>query len=165
MMQFNFITVSLRIVYLYCYSLCSCSERVVGLCTCTNNVRVDVLLCVFKNTCTRRTVCRYVSHMKYNQQRVSCVCYLTFFPLCSMIWSSCDWLPSPGRGGCIKQCCCLSVCLSVASRSQRVSLIVIPFCLSVCLDVCRSFRDLQPTMIDRSQPNLVGRYISVLGPV
>jgi len=37
-------------------------------------------------------------------------------------------------------------------------------CLSVCLDVCRSFRDLQPTTIDRSQPNLVGRYISVLGP-
>jgi len=30
-------------------------------------------------------------------------------------------------------------------------------CLSVCLDVCRSFRDLQPTTIDRSQPNLVGR--------
>ena len=30
--------------------------------------------------------------------------------------------------------------LSVASRSQRVSLIVIPFCLSVC----RSFRDLSP---------------------
>ena len=40
-----------------------------------------------------------------------------------------------------------------------MSLIVIPFCLSVCLDVCRSFRDLglQPTTIDRSQPNLVGR--------
>ena len=46
-----------------------------------------------------------------------------------------------------------------------VSLIVIPFCLSVCLDVCRSFRDLQPTTIDRSQPNLVGKYIPVLGPV
>ena len=55
-----------------------------------------------------------------------------------------------------------SVCLSVASRSQRVSLIVILF---VCLDVCRSFRDLQPTTIDRSQPNLVGRYIPVLRPV
>jgi len=55
----------------------------------------------------------------------------------------------------------LSVCLSVASRSQRVSLIVIPFCLSGC----RSFRDLQPTTIDRSQPNLVSRYIPVLGPV
>jgi len=50
---------------------------------------------------------------------------------------------------------------SVASRSWRVSLIVIPFCLSVG----RSFRDLQPTTIDRSQPNLVGRYIPVLGPV
>ena len=37
--------------------------------------------------------------------------------------------------------------------------------LFVCLDVCRSFRDLQPTTIDRSQPNLVGRYIPVLGPV
>jgi len=46
---------------------------------------------------------------------------------------------------------------STASRSQRVSFIVIPFCLSVCLDVCRSFRDLQPATIDRSQPNLVGR--------
>ena len=45
----------------------------------------------------------------------------------------------------------------IASRSQRVSLIVIPLCFSVCLDVCRSFRDLQPTTIDRSQPNLVGR--------
>ena len=36
-----------------------------------------------------------------------------------------------------------------------------PYChsiLFVCLDVCRSFRDL-PTTIDRSQPNLVGRYI------
>jgi len=33
---------------------------------------------------------------------------------------------------------------SVASRSHRVSLIVIPFCLSVC----QSFRDLQPTTID-----------------
>jgi len=44
-----------------------------------------------------------------------------------------------------------------------------PYCRSilfVCLDVCRSFRGhLQPTMIDRSQPNLVGRYIPVLGPV
>jgi len=49
----------------------------------------------------------------------------------------------------------------IVSRSQRVSLIVIPFCLSVC----RSFFDLQPTTIDRSQPNLVGRYIPVLGPV
>jgi len=49
----------------------------------------------------------------------------------------------------------------IASRSQRVSLIVIPFCLFVC----RSFRDLQPTTIDRSQPNLVGRYIPVFGPV
>jgi len=29
----------------------------------------------------------------------------------------------------------MSVCLSVASRLQRVSLIVIPFCLSVCLSV------------------------------
>ena len=43
---------------------------------------------------------------------------------------------------------------AIASRSQRVGLIVIPFCLSVCLDVCRSFRDLQSTTIDRSQPNL-----------
>jgi len=43
-----------------------------------------------------------------------------------------------------------------------------PYChsiLFVCLDVCRSFSDLQPTTIDRSQPNLVGRYILVLGPV
>jgi len=52
---------------------------------------------------------------------------------------------------------CLLTYKVIASRSQRVSLIVIPFCLSVCLDVCRSFRDLQPTTIDRSQPNLVGR--------
>jgi len=37
-------------------------------------------------------------------------------------------------------------CITFAS--QRVSLIVIPFCLSVC----QSFRDLQPTTIDRSQP-------------
>jgi len=44
----------------------------------------------------------------------------------------------------------------IASRSHRVSLIVIPFCLSVCLDVCRSFLHLQPTTIDRSQPHLVG---------
>jgi len=36
-----------------------------------------------------------------------------------------------------------------------VSLIVIPFCLSIC----RSFRDLQPTTIDRSQPNLVSRLL------
>ena len=55
-----------------------------------------------------------------------------------------------------------SVRPSVASRSQRVSLVVIPFCLSVCLDVCPSFRNLQPTTIDQSQPNLVGR---VLGPL
>jgi len=53
----------------------------------------------------------------------------------------------------------------VMFASQRVSLIVIPFCLSVCLSVCRLFHDLQPTTIDRSQPNLVGRYIPVLGPV
>ena len=51
----------------------------------------------------------------------------------------------------------MSACL--LRHVRRVSLIVIPFCLSVCLDVCRSFRDLQPTTIDRSQPNLVGRYI------
>jgi len=34
-----------------------------------------------------------------------------------------------------------------------------PYCHSimfVCLSVCRSFRDVQPTTIDRSQPNLVG---------
>ena len=43
----------------------------------------------------------------------------------------------------------------IASPSHRVSLIVIPFCLCVCW----SFRDLQPTTIDRSEPNLVGRYI------
>jgi len=48
----------------------------------------------------------------------------------------------------------------IASRSQRVSLIVIPFCLSVC----RSFRDLQATTIDRSQPNLVGMYIPASDP-
>jgi len=35
----------------------------------------------------------------------------------------------------------------------------------VCLSVGRSLCDLQPTTIDRSQPNLVGRYILVLGPV
>ena len=46
-----------------------------------------------------------------------------------------------------------------------MSIIVIPFCLSVCLNVCWTFRVLQPTTIDRSQPNLVGRYIPVLGPV
>jgi len=43
-----------------------------------------------------------------------------------------------------------------------------PYChsiLFVCLDVCRSFRDLQPTTIDQSQPNFVDRYIPVLGPV
>ena len=37
-----------------------------------------------------------------------------------------------------------------------------PYChsiLFVCLDVCRSFRNLQPTTSDRSQPNLVGRYV------
>jgi len=44
---------------------------------------------------------------------------------------------------------CLSVCRSVASCSQTFH--------SVCLSVCRSFHDLQPTTIDRSQPNLVGR--------
>jgi len=33
---------------------------------------------------------------------------------------------------------CLSVCLSLASRSQRVSLIVIPFCLSVWMSVGHS---------------------------
>ena len=39
-----------------------------------------------------------------------------------------------------------------------------PYCHSivfVCLDVCQSFRDLQPTTIDRSQPNFVrGIYLS-----
>jgi len=46
----------------------------------------------------------------------------------------------------------LSVGMSVASPSQRLSSIVIPFCLSVCQEVCRSFRDLEHTTIDRSQP-------------
>jgi len=43
-----------------------------------------------------------------------------------------------------------------------VSLIVIPFCLSVCLDVCQSFRDLQPTMIDRDHNQIwsAGIYLS-----
>jgi len=49
----------------------------------------------------------------------------------------------------------------VRGAVQRVSLIVIPGCLCVC----RSFRDLQPTTMYRSQPNLVGRYILVLAPV
>ena len=56
-----------------------------------------------------------------------------------------------------------SAVYSIASRSQRVSLIVIPFCLSVCLSVIP--RPTAYTMIDRSQPNLVGTYIPVLGPV
>jgi len=39
----------------------------------------------------------------------------------------------------------------IASRSQRVSLIVIPFCLSVCLDVCQSFCDHSlPRLIDHN---------------
>ena len=53
---------------------------------------------------------------------------------------------------------CLSVCCVTFAESE-------PYChsiLFVCLDVCRSFRDLQPTTIDRSQPNLVGRYIIYL---
>ena len=51
---------------------------------------------------------------------------------------------------------CRSVCCVTFAESE-------PYChsiLFVCLDVCRSFRDLQPTTIDRSQPNLVGRYLS-----
>jgi len=45
---------------------------------------------------------------------------------------------------------------------QRVSLIVIPFCLSVRLDVCRSFRDLQPIprLIDHNQIWSVDIYLS-----
>jgi len=39
----------------------------------------------------------------------------------------------------------------IASCSQRVSLIVIPFCLSVCLDVCRSFATYSlPRLIDHN---------------
>jgi len=59
---------------------------------------------------------------------------------------------------------CLSVCLLHHVRIAENE----PYChsiLFVCLDVCRSFCNLQPTTIDRSQPNLVGRYIPVLGPV
>jgi len=70
----------------------------------------------------------------------------------------------PTIGG-IKECWHQSVCLSVCCVTFAESE---PYChsiLFVCLDVCRSFRDLQPTMIDRSQPNLVGRYIPVLGPM
>jgi len=52
----------------------------------------------------------------------------------------------------------------VTFASQRVSLIVIPFCLSVCLDVCQSFRDLQPTtiprLIDHNQIWSAGIYLS-----
>ena len=62
------------------------------------------------------------------------------------------------------------VCVNFLLRhvSQRVGLTVTPGCLSVCyvsMYVCRSFLDLQPTTIDRSQPNLVCRYIPVLAPV
>ena len=62
------------------------------------------------------------------------------------------------------QTCCLShlsVCCVTFAESE-------PYChsiLFVSLDVCQSFRDLQPTTIDRSQPNLVGRYIPFLGPM
>jgi len=58
-------------------------------------------------------------------------------------------------------CSMSTVYYCVTFASQKVSLIVIPFCLSVC----RSFRDLQPTTIDRSQPNLVSRYIPDFRPV
>ena len=51
----------------------------------------------------------------------------------------------------------ISYCVTFA-ESEPYCHNIIPFCLSVCLDVCRSFRDHQPTTIDRSQPNLVGRY-------
>ena len=59
---------------------------------------------------------------------------------------------------------------SIASRLAESG----PYCCSrmfVCLYVCRpmyvrrSFLDLQPTTIDRSQPNLVCRYIPVLAGV
>ena len=45
---------------------------------------------------------------------------------------------------------------NVESRSHRREWALLSF-HSVCLSVCWSFRDLQPTTIDRSQPNLVGR--------
>ena len=46
---------------------------------------------------------------------------------------------------------CLSVCLSLASRSQRVSLIVIPFCLSVWMSVGHSTTYSLPRLIDHNQ--------------
>jgi len=45
-------------------------------------------------------------------------------------------------------------CTGATDNNQRLLRHV---CIPFCLSVCRSFRDLQPTTIDRSQPNLVGR--------
>jgi len=56
---------------------------------------------------------------------------------------------------------CLSVCVLITVLRhvcREWALLSFHF---VCLDVCRSLHDLQPTTIDRSQPNLVDRYIPV----
>ena len=53
----------------------------------------------------------------------------------------------------------------VTSRREWALLLFQDVCLSVCMYVCRSFLDLQPTTINRSQPNLVCRYIPVLAGV
>jgi len=62
-------------------------------------------------------------------------------------------------------CCehdvCLSVCLSVASRSQRVSLIVIPFCLSGWMSVGHSATYSLPRLIDHNQIWSAGIYLSL----
>jgi len=54
----------------------------------------------------------------------------------------------------------LSVCLSDASRSQRVSLIVIPFCLSVWMSVGHSATYSLPRLIDHNQIWSAGIYLS-----
>jgi len=60
--------------------------------------------------------------------------------------------------------CCYQFCSNLFLRQVRREWALLSF-HSVCLSVCWSFSDLQPTTIDLSQPNLVSRYIPVLGPV
>ena len=56
---------------------------------------------------------------------------------------------------------CYTVCLSVASRSHRVSLIVITFCLDVWMSVGHSATYSLPRLIDHNQIWSAGIYLSL----
>jgi len=115
----------------------------------------------------RRFVCADVTLRNCSLSVLSCVTFCNSMVKNQSIDFCCLRAPWPKFNAPLIHFLILVLLLSyayycVTSRREWALLL---FRMFVCLYVRLSFRDLQPTTIDRSQPNLVCRYIPVLAGV